>query len=65
MRFGALIKGHAFLEERDDDSSEILEVQDLKTTWGDLTDASGSLEMWSSLILHVQFKTLNPKLVPI
>jgi hypothetical protein len=33
---------HAFLEERDDDSSELLEVQDLKTTWGDLTDASGS-----------------------
>jgi hypothetical protein len=44
LRFGALIKasGHAFLEERDDDSSELLEVQDLKTTWGDLTDASGS-----------------------
>jgi hypothetical protein len=37
LRFGALIKGisgHAFLEERDDDSSELLEVQDLKTTWG-------------------------------
>jgi hypothetical protein len=37
-----LVPGHALLEARDVDSSELLEVLDLKTTWGDLTDASGS-----------------------